>query len=160
MTLTWDHQTNSCPAFIGNTCDFQPKEGAEHVLDSYSIPKKNGTWTITADKLESWVESVDPDGYLYLLCNPSSQGKMMISTNAPEETDPEIPHTTIHVTCTDESGKNLIVSVSVAQHITVGGNGGVVEDWDAVPGEIKAISLDTGTYLLKGENENVTIYVP
>ena len=85
---------------------------------------------------------------------------MIISTDAPEETDPVYPHTTIKVACADESGRNITVSVSEAQHITISGGGGVMEEWDAAPGETKTISLESGTYMLQGENEQLNILVP
>ncbi len=161
MTFVWKLTTNACPAYIGNTCSFEPDENDEHVIASYLIPKNEGVWTISADEIESWANRVeDPDGCLFLLCNPSKQGEMMITTTAPDETDPVYPHTTIQVVCADESGKNITVSVSEAQHVTLSGDGGVVEEWDAVPGETKTLSLESGSYVLQGENEQLNILVP
>ena len=161
MTFVWKLTTNGCPAYIGNNCSFEPDENDEHVIASYMIPKNGGKWTIDANEIESWANRIeDPDGFLYLLCNPSKQGEMNLTTTAPDETDPVYPHSTIKVVCADESGKNITVSVSEAQHIKIGDNGGVVDEWDAVPGEAKAISLESGSYVLQGENEKLTIFVP
>ena len=162
MVFTWNNNTKACDAYIGDTCDFKPKNTDVHVVATHSIPKRGGTWEITPDVLEQWADRVDPDGYLYVLiyADINQKSEMIISTDAPEETDPVYPHTTIKVVCADESGKNITVSVSEAQHVTLSGDGGVVEEWDAVPGETKTLSLESGSYVLQGENEKLTIFVP
>ncbi len=160
MTFNWDHNSNNCPTYIGDSCSFNTTAGAEHVVTNKTIIKK-GTWEVSQEEVESWADKVDPDGYLYIRFNTDANGgKMEITSTAPDETDPVYPHTTIKVVCADESGKNITVSVSVAQHIQIIGDGGVVEEWPAVPGEAKTISLQSGSYVLQGENEQLNILVP
>lgn len=159
MTFQWKQNTGNCPTYIGDTCEFSPSAEANHVIANKTIPK-NSSWVITPAELETWAGHADSDGCLYIRFNAGNGGEMIISTDAPEETDPVYPHTTIKVVCADESGKNITVSVSEAQHVTLSGDGGVVEEWPAVPGEAKAISLESGSYVLQGENEKLTIFVP
>ena len=158
MTLVWNSNATNCPTFIGNSCDFEPDEADEHVIINKTISKK-GEWVISADEIESWEGRTDPDGYLYLLCSPNSQNTMVITTTAPDETDPFIPRATIHVDCAG-GANNFVVSVSEAQHISITGISGTVDEWDAVPGESHALTLPSGQYLLKGAKDEITIQVP
>ena len=149
MTLKWNGTTGVCPAYIGNTCDFEPDETEEAVIASYSIPRNGGVWTITAAEIDTWADKLDPDGYLYLLCNPSKQSTMDISTTAPDETDPVYPHATIHVECQDGNPNVLTVTVSEPQHITVTGEN-FSDEWEATPAEPHTINLPSGQYTLTG----------
>lgn len=159
MTFKWTLKTNNCPTFIGDSCSFSTSASAPHVVANKTIAK-NSSWVIPKEQVAEWADKTDPDGYLYIRFNASQEGEMIVSTDAPEETDPVYPHTTIKVACADESGKNITVSVSEAQHVTLSGDGGAVEEWDAAPGETKAISLESGSYVLQGENEQLIILVP
>jgi hypothetical protein len=137
-----------------------PDENDEHVLANKQIPKNGGKWTIPADEIETWADNVDPDGYLYLLCNPSNQGKMDISTTAPDETDPVYPHATIHVECQDGNPNVLTVTVSEPQSITVSGAAAFSEAWDATVDAPHTLNLSSGQYRLKGANEEIVLFVP
>ena len=159
VTFQWSVTTNNCQAFIGDSCYFPAEPEDAHVVAYKNIPKK-GECVITSAEIEQWASRVDPDGYLYVRFYTGKAGQITSSIYAPEETDPVYPHTTIKVVCADETGKNLKVDVSVAQHITISGGGGVMEEWDAAPGETKTISLESGTYMLQGENEQLNILVP
>ena len=158
MTIEWKCQTGACPFFIGDSC-ITPDENDPHVFYTGKISKNNKV-EIAATEIESWRQRVDGDGYLFALFNPNNKGTITITTTAPGETDPDYPRTTINVVCADETGKNLTVRVSVAQYITIENEGGVVEKWDAIPDEPRFISLDAGSYRLRGESEELTIYVP
>ena len=160
MTLKWNGTTGACPAYIGNTCDFEPEETGEAVIAHYSIPRNGGVWTITAAEIDTWADKLDPDGYVYLLCNPSKQSTMDISTTAPDETDPVYPHATIKVECQDGNPQALTVTVSVPQHITVSGIGGFSEEWDATVDAPHPLNLPAGQYRLIGANEEITLFVP
>lgn len=164
MTLTWNSSAVECPVFIGNTCDFQPDENDEHVIDFYTIPQQD-EWIITAERIDSWEEKVDVDGCLYMLCNPSRQGEMVVSTTAPDEMDPIYPRATISVKCEEGTTNNLVVRVSEKQKISIKHLPGmeVLEEWDNVvfdPGEEKTLHLDAGQYLLQGEKEQITVLIP
>ena len=157
MKFQWSLNTNTCQVFVGDSCYFPDEADGKHVIASKTIAKK-GSWEITPDMFAQW--KGDADGYLYIRFKTGKVGEMTISTDAPEETDPVYPHATIQVACAEETGRNLTVSVSEAQHITISDSGGVVEEWDAAPGETKAISLESGTYMLQGENEQLNILMP
>ena len=160
MTLKWNGTTGACPAYIGNTCDFEPDETEEAVIASYSIPRNGGVWTITAAEIDTWADKLDPDGFIYLLCNPSKQGTMDISTTAPDETDPVYPHATIHVECQDGNPNVLTVTVSEPQPITVSGAAAFSEAWDATVDAPHTLNLSSGQYRLKGANEEIVLLVP
>lgn len=149
MTLKWNGTTGVCPAYIGNTCDFEPDETEEAVIASYSIPRNGGVWTIKAEEIAAWENKLDPDGFIYLLCNPSKQSTLSISTTAPDETDPVYPHATIHVECQDGNPNVLTVTVSEPQHITVTGEN-FSDEWEATPAEPHTINLPSGQYTLTG----------
>ena len=159
MSIEWKTQaTGACPFYLGDSC-ITPDENDPHVFYTGEISKNNNV-EIKAEVIESWKQFVDGDGYIYALFNPKNKGKITITTTAPAETDPDYPHTTINVVCADESGKNILVSVSVKQHLMVMDDNGVVEEWDAFPDKTEAISLGSGMYLLRGESEELTIVVP
>lgn len=159
MTLQWNLNTNSCDAYIGDTCSFKPKDTDPHMIATKTIAKRGGKWDITPEMFEQWKDRVDPEGYIYLLIYTEARGEMVISTTAPDETDPVFPHTTIHVECAD-GANNFVASVSEAQHISVTSTSGTVDEWEAVPGESHALTLPSGQYLLKGAKDEITIQVP
>lgn len=152
ITFKWNGTSGNCPLYIGNTCDFDPIEGDPRVVFSTTVPQRGGTREITSAEWDSYESKIDADGYLYLLCNPSRQAPMDITSNAPEEEDPVYPHTSIHVAC-EEGTSNVIVTVSKPQHIVVSGIG-FNEEWDALPDSPKTLTLPTGEYMLQGTKED------
>ena len=159
LTFKWNLKSGNCPTYIGDTCYFSASASDSHVFANKAIPK-NGSWTVTAEELESWAEHADPDGYFYVRFNSSNAGTMDISTTAPDETDPVYPHATIKVECQDGNPQALTVTVSVPQHITVSGIGGFSEEWDATVDAPHPLNLPAGQYRLKGANEEITLFVP
>jgi tRNA U34 5-carboxymethylaminomethyl modifying enzyme MnmG/GidA len=62
------------------------------------------------------------------------------------------------VACISESNANIQISVSVAQQLTItNATGMVVQQWNATTAAPQKILLSTGTYTLKGDNEQITI---
>ncbi len=159
LTFKWNLKNGNCPTYIGDTCYFSTSASDPHVFANKAIPK-NGSWTVTAEKLDSLAEHVDPDGYFYVRFNPTNAGKISISTTAPDETDPVYPHATIHVECQDGNPNVLTVTVSEAQHISVSGTGEVSEEWDATVDAPYTLNLPAGQYRLKGANEEIVLLVP
>ena len=124
MTFRWNNSSYNCPTFIGDNCSFAPNRNDAHVLDNKAI-QKNTPWTIAAADLEEWGTHADEDGYLYIRFNPQAAGQMVISTNAPEEQDPEpvvYPAATIFVVCAGEptaAGQRFTIRVSVPQTVNL-----------------------------------------
>ena len=157
MTFQWKNTRSKCPLFLGNTSSFESSATGEGVLLNAEIPT-NGKWTLTKERLDTLEKYVDEDGYLYLLFNPASAAKMIITTDAPEETDPVYPTTTIAVAC-DESGQPYWI-VSQSQTITVKNEDGEVVKTipDAQPDTKYPLSdLPDGKYTLEGETEKIAI---
>ena len=159
MTLQWLSQVTNCPTYIGDTCSFPANGDNEHILASKTIAK-NSTWTIKKENLDTWANRIDPDGYFYVRFEPSKKDDIKISSTAPEEQDPVYPHTTIHVECQDGNPRTLIVSVSEQQTLSIKGTGDFSEEWSAVPGESRTLTLDPGQYVLKGSNEEIILLIP
>lgn len=154
LTLQWKSTSESCDAYIGDSCFFKPSDSEKHVIKKETIRRRGGTWTITPEMFAEWEDRVDPDGYLYMLIYSESSRteEMVITSEAPEEEDPVYPHTSIHVAC-EEGTSNVIVTVSKPQHIVVSGIG-FNEEWDALPDSPKTLTLPTGEYMLQGTKED------
>lgn len=154
MKFQWKNTRTKCPLFLGNTCSFGYSTTDANVLLNADIPI-NGTWTLTKERLDTLEKYVDEDGYLYLLFNPAAAAKMIVSTDAPEETDPVYPTTTIAVEC---EGTQVVVHVNADQHLRINDETNVtVDEWDAVTGTPHAINLSAGKYTLAGETEEITV---
>lgn len=157
MKFQWKNTRTKCPLFLGNTCSFGYSTTGPHVLLNTDIPI-NGTWTLTKERLDTLEKYVDEDGYLYLLFNPAAQAKMIVSTDAPEETDPVYPTTTIAVAC--DENKQPFVEVSKAQTILI------KDESDAVVKTIEDLQPETryslselpaGKYTLVGETNEIVV---
>lgn len=147
---------NLVDVYVEDTCGFETSD--THLYNGNI--KRRATLTIPAATVNTWAEHVDDEGNLYILFAPSSNTTITISSTAPEEQDPEppLPSATIHVACISESNANIEVSVSVAQQLTItNATGMVVQQWNATTAEPQKILLSTGTYTLKGDNDQITI---
>lgn len=156
MKFQWKNTRTKCPLFLGDTCSYEYSNTDPHVILNADVPT-NGTWTLTKERLDTLEKYVDGDGYLYLLFNPTAQAKMIISTDAPEETDPVYPTVTVTVAC-DETNKPY-VEVSKAQTLTIKNEAGTtVKTIDAEPNAKNSLSaLPSGQYTIQGETETITI---
>ena len=158
MTIEWKCQTGACPFYVGDSC-IRATEEDPHVFYNDRI-SKNNTVTIPASDIAAWASHVDGDGYLYVVFNPNNKGTITITTTAPAETDPELPHATIHVACVDGDPHTLLVTVSESQTLTLTANGTTVEQWEATPAEPHTLTLPAGQYTLTGVKEEVLLIVP
>lgn len=159
ITFQWGHTSATCPLFIGETCTFAPNTNDTLVFYNNSI-RRRGTLIIPATTVEEWAPHVDEEGNIYVLFNPTVASTMTITSDAPEEQDPTYPATTISISCIDGTDKNIQVSVSQAQQITVTDTtGAVVKTWSAVAGVPHAFHLAPGAYILKGETEQIELTI-
>ena len=163
MTIEWKCNTGNCPFFIGDSCISASEEDA-HVFYSDKVGK-NSSVTIPAADIASWASHVDGEGNLYVRFNPNNKGTITMTTTAeeekdPEDTKPDIPHATVHVSCADGDPHMLLVTVSVPQTLTVTADGTTVEQWEATPAEPHTLTLSAGQYTLTGTKEEVLLLVP
>ena len=163
MIIDWQSQLSDCSFYLGDSCIRQMGDDP-HAFYSGKIAQNN-TVTIPAADIASWVPYVDGDGYLYVVFNPSGKGTITITTTAegekdPEDTKPDIPHATVHVSCVDGDPHTLLVTVSVPQTLTVTADGTTVEQWAATPAEPHTLNLSAGQYTLTGTKDEVLLLVP
>ena len=74
VELHWSGSQNVV-VYLADTCLFALKADDPHVLDYKSVAK-NGTHTITKDLMDSVVDRVDGDGYLYFRFNSRRAGNI------------------------------------------------------------------------------------
>jgi hypothetical protein len=163
MTIEWKCNTGNCPFFIGDSCISASEEDA-HVFYSDKVGK-NSSVTIPAADIALWASHVDGEGNLYVRFNPNNKGTITMTTTAeeekdPEDTKPDIPHATVHVSCVDGDPHTLLVTVSVPQTLTVTADGTTVEQWAATPAEPHTLNLSAGQYTLTGTKEEILLLVP
>ena len=163
MTILFESGGNKkCHAFISYECVISKDKSAANLLAylqlDIGVPTVIDKATVAGWGNDERVVAQGglTDGYVFLRlqCAANDEHYITMTTNAPEETDPEYPHTTISAKC--EGGK-VIVEVNKAQHISVSGTS---EEWDAVPGEPHTLNLNPGTYTLQGESETIEITLP
>lgn len=157
MQFQWKHTRTKCPLYLGDNCSFENSVTDAHVLLNADVPV-NGKWTLTKERLDTLEKYVDEDGYLYVLFYPTAQSQMIVSTDAPEETDPDYPAATIKVAC-DENNQPYL-EVSKEQPIIIKNEAGqeVKNIPNATPNTKYSISdLPVGKYTLQGETEKITI---
>lgn len=158
MKFLWKPRTK-CPLYMGDTCFYQNLAKDPHVYLNAEIPNSgNAIWTLTEERLDTLDKYVDGDGYLYVLFYPAAGGRMTITSDAPEETDPIYPSSTVVVRC--DQNIQPFVEVKKAQTITITNEAGTVVKTftDAQPDTKYSLSdLSSGTYTLQGETEKITI---
>jgi hypothetical protein len=89
MTIAWTNTQTACPFYVAGVCDV-PNSNTSPVFYAGSVPKK-GSALCSKDMIDSWAQHVDVDGYLYIRFYPNAKGNITVTTNAPEETDPQCP---------------------------------------------------------------------
>lgn len=157
MTIEWKCQNGDCPFFLGDSC-IKANTDDPHVFYNDNIGK-NEQKTFSKAEVASWASHVDGDGYLYARFNPNKAGTIIITTTASGETDPSYPRTTIHVSCVDGE-EGIRIQVSMEQTVVIRDSDGQ-ELWhqDMTPGEPQTVNLPHGTYVLFGENEQITLWL-
>jgi hypothetical protein len=157
MKFQWKNTRTKCPLYMGDTCYYENSASDKHVYLSAEVPV-NGSWTLTEERLDTLEKYVDGDGYLYVLFYPGAQAKMIISTDAPEETDPIYPAATVVVACDNDN--RPFVEVSKVQTLTIRNDAGTVVKTipDAAPNTKYSLSdLLTGKYTIQGETEKISM---
>lgn len=157
MKFQWKNTRTKCPLFMGDTCLFEYSATDAHVFLNDNVPT-NGTWVLTKERIDTLDKYVDADGYLYILFNPTGQAKMIISTDAPAETDPTYPTNTIAIAC--DEAKQPFVQVSKLQTIIIKDESGSVVKTipDAQPDTKYPLSeLSAGKYTLAGETDEIVV---
>ena len=160
MVFTWYVKAADCNVAVGDTCDFKVSNGADHVVQYFTAPKRTTSkvfpYTVPAADVAKWKPYVDEDGYLYLRFNSGKYlGGMTIKTDAPEEKDPTYPAATIALTC---EGTKVMVSVSRSQTVKVFDMAGVKQtEWTAEPGVPHELNLAPGAYMVEGDEEKIAI---
>ena len=165
MKLEWKSSASTCPVYILDTCDIDPKNANGHDIYSTTI-SRNRSFTVPATTVDGWADRVDDEGYLYIRFIPTSQGPMIVSTNAPEEVDPfEPPTATIAVSCvgevdTETGAQTIAISVSAEQDLVLKQGTTPVSNWHQLPADAAHNEiLAPGTYTLSGADEEVTIVI-
>ena len=87
MKIAWS-QRGSMPTHISSFCDFLLTDPQK--VDILTVPSR-ATLNIDANRVNTWANSVDGDGFLYLRFNITRQGDVTFTSSKPAEVDPEIP---------------------------------------------------------------------
>lgn len=162
MYVHWEGQ-KMCKMLVSGSCTIGTNGSAASVI-YYQEMEDGTTYTITAAELTEMATSVDEDGYIYMRFYSDKAGRVALSTTAPEETDPEepdplVPRVTVSVTCL-ESTTGIQIRVSTPQSIRILDAAGT-EIWQQTvqPGQPQDIPLQSGIYMLIGENEHIEIHL-
>jgi hypothetical protein len=149
---------------VSGGCTIGTSETGSELFYSHNLT--GAAYTIPDSTIAQWADHVDTDGYFYVrfYTSTTSSGTITISTTAPEETDPpepvpEIPHATVYLTCL-EDGAGVQIMVSTAQTIRINdANGNELWQQTVQPGQPQDIPLQSGIYMLIGENEHIEIHL-
>lgn len=149
----------ACEVYLADTCAInRTKADAPYWLVYKDTVKSTKPLTIPASKIASWADRLDEEGCFYGLFYTtanSTNRKLTFTTNAPEETDPTYPASTIAVAC---DGTKVVVMVSQPQTIEVYDESSVKKaEWNAEPGTPHELVLPVGKYTLVGEKEKIEI---
>ena len=150
-----------CFVYLADTCGMtRTKEDAPYWLKYKEKVKSSQPLVITAEDIASWGERerIKNEGYFYAIFYTeanSTNRKLTFTTDAPEETDPVYPTSTVAVVC---DGTKVVVSVSEEQHITIWSvTDEKVAEWDAVPDDPHEVNLTPGTYVLEGKSDKIQL---
>ena len=170
MSVYWD-QTNMCKMLVLKNCDVTTTNGNNSSIVYYEELEDRDTYLITVAELaDEWTAGLDKDGYIYVrfYTTNSLGGKITISTNAPEEEDPApivYPSATIAVVCDGNptsAGQQYNVLVSKDQVLSLYSGditdiAGVtpMDTWSQTVGESHALTLNSGVYVLRGQDDEL-----
>lgn len=150
---------NDCFVYLADTCGMaRTNENAPYWLKYKAKVKSSQPLVITADEIASWADKIDEEGYFYALFYAdvsSTNRKLTFTSEAPEETDPVYPASSVSVTC---DGGQVEVNVSEEQHITIwSAIEEKVDEWEATPDSPKVLKLTPGTYVLEGKSDKIQL---
>lgn len=153
---------SKCEVYIADTCTMtRTNSSAPYWLKYKATVKSSEPLVIPAADIDSWADRIDEEGCFYALFYTeanSTNRKLTFTTDAPEETDPVYPTTTIALSC-DEANQPF-VQVSKTQTITVKDeSGSVVKTFEnAQPDTKYSLSdLSAGKYTLVGETDEIVV---
>lgn len=86
MKIAWTNRQSASNFYIANTCNV-PNSDTPPVFYTAKLPVASSV-TIDEETVNSWAQKVDEDGYLYIRFYSVGNGKITVTTTAPEETDP------------------------------------------------------------------------
>lgn len=168
------NQTTMCKMLVSGSCEIGTNGSAQSIIYYEELEDKD-TYVIPVAELADWADYVDKDGYIYMrfYTTKSGGGKITMTTTAPEEVDPApilYPAATVSVVCDGEktvSGQPYIIRVSVEQNLSIYpgpvneiASRTPIDTWYQTPSSSHSITLQTGFYTLKGEEETIQIEVP
>lgn len=113
ITLSWTGNS-TLPSYVASACNFELSSSSPSVLYSTTV-KRKGSVEIGQSEVNSWVDGIDADGFLYVRFNPTNQGKITFKTNKPEPVVPVSPC----VTNSTELKLNSIVSLDLSSVHTI-----------------------------------------
>ena len=152
---------NDCFVYLADTCGMaRTNENAPYWFKYKAKVKSSQPLVITAEEIASWEnrERIRREGYFYAIFYTeanSTNRKLTFTTEAPEETDPVYPASTVSVVC---DGTKVVVNVSEEQHITImSASDEKVAEWDAVPDDPHEVNLTSGTYVLEGKSDKIQL---
>ena len=86
MQIKWEGN-GRMTTYVGDTCIFSMETTDPHVIFSKAFSRK-GTSTVAADVVNSWENSVDEEGYLYVRFSPGTSSRVTLVTEKPAAPDP------------------------------------------------------------------------
>ena len=88
MTVKWGNKNANLSVYVASYCDFFTTSPDK--LKTIAV-KKNSSTIVKANEVDSWANSVEVDGFLYLRFNSSRAGDVTFTSAKPAEEDPETP---------------------------------------------------------------------
>ena len=76
MQIKWEGN-GRMTTYVGDTCIFSMETTDPHVIFSKAFSRK-GTSTVAADVVNSWENSVDEEGYLYVRFSPGTSSRVTL----------------------------------------------------------------------------------
>ena len=88
FTISWGQKNVSLANYIASYCDFTTTSPDR--LKTVTV-KKNSSSTIKASEVDSWAESIEDEGFLYLRFSTTRKGDATFTSAKPAEEDPALP---------------------------------------------------------------------
>ena len=164
MKINWS-QRGSMPTHISSFCDFLLTDPQK--VDILTVPSR-GTLNVDENRVNSWANSVDEEGFLYLRFNLTRQGDVTFTSSKPAEVDPEIPVIptspcvlgSIELKAGDQLTLNLDSAFTIYRiDYAAWKEKGVTLSW-AGAADLHTFVAETCTFAVAPYNKYVHVYVP
>jgi hypothetical protein len=86
LTVSWDNKNGNLTIYVASYCNFQTT--AVDLLDNIGVRKKSST-TVNATEVDSWAESIEDEGFVYIRFGTSRKGNVTFTSAKPVEQDLE-----------------------------------------------------------------------